>query len=232
MTFADVILYGVVGSQAYGLAHEDSDVDRLGIFAAPTLDVAGLNWSTALESRVTTNPDVALHEVGKACRLLLGCNPTLTELLWLPKYETLHRSGQMLVDHRQAFLSTNAVLAAYGGYARQQAARFRDRNDGSSSSNTRRRTTKHARHMIRLLKQGAHLMTTGTLSVHVGNPAPYAAVEGMSPDELMGVFGVYDRALQAAAARSVLPDAPDRETVHTVLQHIRLRHLHDIGDPS
>lgn len=34
-----IILSGVVGSTAYGLAHEDSDIDRLGIYAAcPSLE--------------------------------------------------------------------------------------------------------------------------------------------------------------------------------------------------
>jgi hypothetical protein len=31
-----VLLSGIVGSQAYGLATPDSDVDRLGMFAFPT----------------------------------------------------------------------------------------------------------------------------------------------------------------------------------------------------
>ncbi|GAA1913626.1 hypothetical protein GCM10009753_52280 [Streptantibioticus ferralitis] len=31
-----VLLSGTVGSTAYGLAHKGSDIDRLGVFAAPT----------------------------------------------------------------------------------------------------------------------------------------------------------------------------------------------------
>ncbi|MFE6988388.1 DNA polymerase beta superfamily protein, partial [Streptomyces pharetrae] len=31
MTVNNILLSGVVGSTAYGLAHEDSDVDRLGV---------------------------------------------------------------------------------------------------------------------------------------------------------------------------------------------------------
>lgn len=38
----NVLLKGVVGSTAYGLNHENSDVDYMGVFAAPTSEVLGL----------------------------------------------------------------------------------------------------------------------------------------------------------------------------------------------
>ncbi len=38
-----VLLSGIVGSTAYGLAGPGSDVDRLGMFAAPTLDLLRLD---------------------------------------------------------------------------------------------------------------------------------------------------------------------------------------------
>ena len=37
-----VILSGIVGSTAYGLNNEGSDVDRLGVFAVPTRALFGL----------------------------------------------------------------------------------------------------------------------------------------------------------------------------------------------
>jgi uncharacterized protein len=49
-----ILLAGIVGSTAYGLADADSDVDRLGMFAAPTRAVLGLH--TPRESHVTTKP--------------------------------------------------------------------------------------------------------------------------------------------------------------------------------
>lgn len=82
MTDRVILLSGVVGSTAYGLAGPDSDVDRLGIFAVPTLSLLGL--TPPEESHVTSKPDTTLHEAGKAARLMLAGNPTVTELLWLP----------------------------------------------------------------------------------------------------------------------------------------------------
>ena len=39
----NVLLSGIVGSTAYGLDTKDSDVDRLGVFAAPTEKLLGLH---------------------------------------------------------------------------------------------------------------------------------------------------------------------------------------------
>ncbi len=51
-----VLLSGIVGSTAYGLAHAGSDIDRLGMFAAPTEQLHGLHRSA--ESHVTEKKDV------------------------------------------------------------------------------------------------------------------------------------------------------------------------------
>lgn len=72
-----VLLAGVVGYTAYGFAHAGSDVDRLGLYAAPTEELHGLHRPA--ESHVTTGPDVTLHEAAKWCRLALSCNPTASE---------------------------------------------------------------------------------------------------------------------------------------------------------
>lgn len=78
----NVLLSGIVGSTAYGLAKPGSDIDRLGLFAADTTAFHGLHGPA--ESHVTTNPDRTLHEAAKWCRLALGGNPTVMELVWLP----------------------------------------------------------------------------------------------------------------------------------------------------
>lgn len=223
-----ILLSGVVGSTAYGLAREGSDVDRLGVFVAPTLEVAGLDWNPGRESKVSTNPDVTLHEVGKYVRLALRCNPTITELLWLPPDCLEHVDGflgRALIRRRQAFLSTGAVRAAYGGYARAQARRLATRGDRSSAADTRTRTAKHARHLLRLLRQGRQLLTTATLRVTVDDPHDYWALDDMTPAQMLQVYEREDELF--GRVESVLPEQPDRDLVRRYLSRVRAHYLWD-----
>lgn len=79
----NVLLSGIVGSVAYGLDTEDSDIGRLGVFAAPTERLLGLH--PPKPSIVSSKPDATFHEAGKFAALALKVNPTITELMWLPR---------------------------------------------------------------------------------------------------------------------------------------------------
>lgn len=219
----NLLLQGVVGSTAYGLSREGSDVDRLGVFIAPTIEIAGLNWHPDKETKVTTKPDVTLHEVGKYLRLALKCNPTVTELLWLPR-EMLEFSkpffGPRLVGLRKRLLSEKYVRTAYGGYARDQARKLALRGDGSFSADTRKRTAKHARHLLRLLRQGRELLETGQLNVKVPDPEDYFAFDDMSPEQMLALYEKEDKLFMAA--KSVLPTTPNVDIVRDYLEEVRI----------
>jgi predicted nucleotidyltransferase len=226
-----ILLSGIVGSTAYGLAGPDSDVDRLGVYAVPTQDLFGLHPQK--ESKVTTDPDVTLHEAAKFCRLALGGNPTIMELLWLPEelYETRSALGDRLLDIRRAFLSGRRVRDAYFGYASQQFHRLKNRGDGSFSADTRKRTAKHARHLARLLHQGRTLYETGELIIRLDDPQKVvdfgervASGDIDAAEELLALTsGAFD------AARTPLPDKPDSDIVELWLRVVRGLHL-NVGD--
>jgi predicted nucleotidyltransferase len=229
----DLILSGVVGSTAYGLDREGSDVDRIGVFVAPTLSVAGLDWTTAQESRASNNPDITHHEIGKVLRLMLRSNPTVLEVLYLTDYETLTEHGEALVGIRSAFLSEKCVRDAYGGYAYAQATKLANNEQGYFSSNVKNRTAKHGRHLLRLLRQGRELLETGSLTVRVANPEDYWAFDTMTPAEMLEVYARENEAFNAAS--SVLPATPNRGLVSEFLSEVRAAHiaasaLSDVGE--
>ncbi|MER6185743.1 nucleotidyltransferase domain-containing protein [Streptomyces sp. NPDC001652] len=222
MTVPNVLLSGIVGSTAYGLAHEGSDVDRLGMFAAPTESLHGLHGPK--ESYVSTAPDRTLHEAAKWCRLALGGNPTAMELAWLPPelYEVRTPLGDELIGLRTAFLSAKRIRDAYLGYATQQFRRLENRADGSSSAETRRRTSKHARHLKRLCHQGLELYATGHLTIRVENPEEYREFgERVSADASVArpLLAYYETAFDET--RTVLPDHPDEAAVEAWLHRVR-----------
>ncbi|MGA3488793.1 DNA polymerase beta superfamily protein [Micromonosporaceae bacterium DT55] len=222
-----VLLEGIVGSVAYGLAGPGSDVDRVGVFAAPTVAFHGLHRPK--ESIVTTAPDVTLHEAAKWCRLAMSGNPTASELVWLPDdlYLTRTRFGDELIGIRTAFLSAPRVRDAYLGYAGQQFRKLVSRGDGTFSSDTRRRTAKHARHLARLLHQGRVLYASGVLPIRLADPGWFLDFGEQVADGDLARAQVLlaDAEADFARIRTPLPSHPDEPTIDRWLLAVRAAHL-------
>lgn len=220
-TLTNVLLSGVVGSTAYGLAGPDSDVDRLGVFAAPTVALHGLH--PPKESIVQHDPDVTFHEAAKFCRLALSCNPTAMELLWLPEYEVRTPLGEQLVQIRSSFLSGPRVRDAFLGYADQQFTRLTNKQasrDGGRWAD--RRTAKHARHLLRLIEQGLRLYETGVLTIRLSDPQRFHAFgERVMADPESARPVLEDARERFASATTVLPDRPDEEPAERWLLRVR-----------
>ena len=220
MARGELLIRGVVGSTAYGLAREGSDVDRLSVFVTPASEIAGWDWTEKQQTVVTNNPDSTAHEVRKFMRLVAKGNPSVTELLWLDEYERVAPWGQALIDNRERFLSTTAVRNAYFGYATAQLTRLKNRGD-SFSSDTKNRTAKHARHVMRLLEQAEGLFRSGFLRIKVGNPDWYFEMDDWGPELIEKRFNARLSAVERAADESVLPDRPNEEWMRRALQSIR-----------
>ena len=215
------LLSGIVGSTAYGLQTESSDVDYLGVFAAPTAVILGLE--PVKESRVTKDPDSTLHEAHKYVRLALAGNPTVSELLWLDDYEYKHRLGSELIEIRSFLLSRKRVRDAHLGYASDQFNKLMARGGKSFSADTRHRTAKHARHMLRLLVQGYELYSTGQLTIKVEDPLQFfafgdAVANGavvLAQHTMKHFVEKFDQAL------TPLPEQPDKELANDWLLRVR-----------
>lgn len=213
------ILKARVGSHLYGLNHENSDEDFLGVMVRPTDEILG--FFNNEETYVTHNPDCTLHEVKKFINLAAKGNPTVLELLFVPEYLHMTYEGAILVAHRQMFLS-NSVRASFGGYAVQQAWKLKAREEeGLEGFNpaVKNRYAKHARHCFRLMRQGRMLLETGTLNPRLENPEEYFALGEMPSDELIEKFEEEFSTFETV--KSVLPDEPDWEGLNELLLRIR-----------
>ncbi|WP_235854393.1 nucleotidyltransferase domain-containing protein [Nonomuraea aridisoli] len=205
----DMILSVVVGSRAYALETDASDIDRRGVFAAPTAAFWRLDKPPT--HRDGPLPEQFSWEVERFCRLALEANPTVLECLWSPIVEVVTPAGRRLLGLREAFLSQRAHRS-FAGYAQDQLRRL----------DPERPKWKQAMHMIRLLLSGLHLVRHGEPLVRVGEhrerllairrgEVPWAEVEA------------WRAALSAelAAAPSVLPPLPDRDRVDDFLVGVR-----------
>jgi predicted nucleotidyltransferase len=209
----DLILSVVVGSRAYGLDTAESDTDRRGVFVAPT--EAFWRLDKPVTHRDGPLPEQFSWEVERFCGLALDANPTVLECLWSPLTEVLTPEGERLRDLRGAFLSRRAH-ETFIGYADAQFRRL----DPAAPK------WKQAMHMIRLLLSGLHLVGHGEPLVQMG--AYRDRLLAIKRGEVAWAEVAAWRAeltTDLAEAPSVLPEAPDRESVDKYLMAVRRAHL-------
>lgn len=209
------ILTAVIGSHAYGLATERSDVDRRGVFTAPSEAF----WALDKPATSATGPrEEELHwELEHFCRLALNSNPTVIELLVTRHVEHCAPLGEELRGLLPHFLSLRAVI----GYRRATTAQL-----------TRAGTNlkpKQLMHVIRLRLVCLDLLRTGTLRIEVGEHRDrLLAVQTGDTDWAQGQRWAERLRVeieQAEQAGGPLPAEPGTEVVDRWLVSVRKRLL-------
>ena len=206
----------VVGSRAFGLATETSDVDRRGVYLPP----ADLHWSLYGVPEQIENPDnqECYWELGKFLRLALKANPNVLECLWTPEVDFASPLAEEMRGMRAAFLS-RLVYRTYNGYTLSQ---FKKLEQDLRTTGTIK--WKHAMHLLRLLLSGIDALREGDLRVRVGEHRErlLAIKRGEVPWEEVEVWrlslhAAFDEAFRGTA----LPEVPDYERVNAFLLRAR-----------
>ena len=215
-----VIYRCVVGSQAYGLNRDGSDVDRRGIYLAP----AELEWSLygvpeQLESKET---EECYWELKKFIVLALKANPNILECLYTPIIETSTPVADELLLHRGIFLS-KLVYQTYNGYVMSQFKKLEQ--DLRASGEMR---WKHAMHLIRLLLQGITILREGYVPVQVCEHRDMllAIRDGEQKWTVVNDWRLaLHREFEDAFRQTKLPDVPDYSEANRILVQARRRML-------
>jgi uncharacterized protein len=211
-----VIYRCVVGSKAYGLDDENSDIDRRGIYLPP----AELHWSLygipeQLEHKIEQE---CYWELQKFLILALKANPNVLECLYSPIVETETSVSAALLEIREIFLS-KLVYQTYNSYVLSQFKKMEQdlRNQGEIR-------WKHAMHLIRLLLSGITILQDGFVPVRI---EPYRdrllaiKYQQLSWQEVnawrLSLHGSFDRAFSTTQ----LPERPDYEKANAFLIQAR-----------
>jgi uncharacterized protein len=214
--YEHVIYRCILGSHAYGLAHEESDVDRRGIYLPP----AEMHWSLfgvpeQLEDRET---DEVYWELRKFVTLALKANPNILECLYSPVVEMKTPIADELLAMRGSFLS-KLVHQTYNGYVLSQFKRLEQdlRTVGTIK-------WKHAMHLIRLQIAGITALREGFVPVHVGEhrerllSLKRGDLEWAEVNEWrLALHKQFDQALESTS----LPDRPDYEKANAFVLRAR-----------
>ena len=220
--FDRVIFRCVIGSRAYGLARDDSDTDRRGVYLPP----ADLHWSLSgappqLQNDATQE---VYWEIQKFITLALNANPNVLECLYTPLVETATPLAEELLDMKTSFLSKLAYRT-YSGYVASQFKRMQRglRNHGQVK-------WKHVMHLLRLLLSGITVLEEGFVAVDVSDYRDrlIAVRAGGVPWEEVDAWRLeLIQEFEAAFTRTALPDRPDYERVDRFLITARRRALQD-----
>lgn len=203
--YRNVIYRCVVGSQAFGLSDEASDVDRRGVYLPP----ARLHWSLYGVPEQLENPDneEVYWEAQKFLVLALKANPNVLECLYTPLIEHAAPLARELLDLRDRLLS-KLVYQTYNGYVMSQFKKLQAdlRNKGQIK-------WKHVMHLLRLLMAGIAVMEEKRVPVSV-DPTEREKLLTVRRGEM--TFEAADKwrlvlqeQFERAYARTTLPDRPD-----------------------
>lgn len=234
----------VMGSLAYGVADDDSDMDVYG-FAMPPKDdlfphlrgeIAGFD---DLQPRFThfqqhkivdaqalggqgREYDLTLYSISRYFRLLTDNNPNIIDSLFVPRHCVLHCTNiaDMVREKRQIFLH-KGVWSKFKGYAYGQMHKIRTKQ----SEGQRRELVaqygydvKFAYHVVRLLNEVEQLLLEGDIDLMRHKEQLRAIRRGeWTLDALEEHFSKKERALEALYLNSNLPALPDMMAIRELL---------------
>lgn len=214
--YEHIIYKCIVGSRAFGLDVDNSDIDRRGIYLPP----ANLHWSLygLPEQLDDAETQECYWELQKFLVLALKANPNILECLYTPMVEYANPIAQELLENRSRFLS-KLVFQTYNGYVISQFKKLEQdlRTQGHLK-------WKHVMHLIRLLISGVTTLREKTVPVQVvEHRAKLMAVrnEEISWDEVnewrLALHKDFDHAFET----TTLPERPDYEWANNFLIRAR-----------
>ena len=212
--YAHVVYRCVVGSRAYGLDLDESDIDLRGIYLPP----ADLHWSLFGIPEQLERGEEAYWEIQKFIVLALKANPNILECLYTPLVQDVAPIAQELLDMRHIFMS-KLIYQTYNGYVTSQFRKLQ--KDIENYGEIR---WKHAMHLIRLLMAGIAALNEGFIPVRVQvhRERLLSIRRGeMAWDEVnqwrLALHKEFDTAFQT----TILPERPDYEAANAYLMRAR-----------
>lgn len=241
----------VTGSQAYGLATEQSDHDVYG-WCIPPKELVFPHLSGVIpgfgmqlkrfdewQQHHVTNPpdgkeyDFTVFSIVRFFHLVMENNPNMVDALFTPARCVLHATpaGELVREKRRMFLHKGS-WHRFKGYAYQQLKKAKSqRREGKRAEVVAEFgfDLKFASHCVRLMNEAEQILTEGDLDLERNNDQVRAIRNGeWTLDQVEQYFATKERDLESTYANSKIPYKPDEEKIKTLLLQILEEHYGDM----
>ena len=250
----------VMGSVAYGVSNDESDMDVYG-FCIPPKDVifpplAGIipafghqiqrfdhyhQLNSGLVNDVVKRPsdgreyDLSIYNIVKYFQLCMENNPNMLDSLFTPERCVRHCTavGRLVKDNRKKFLHKGA-WTKYRGYATSQLHKM-----GGQKREGKRKAlydkygfdVKFAYHLVRLLYEAQMILEEYDLDLERHREHLKAIRRGEQPEEdIRNWASEKMKYLDRAYESSKLPQAPDEAELKSLLMNCLEQHYERISD--
>lgn len=232
----------IMGSVAYGVSSDTSDMDVYGFCIPPKEDVfphlrgeiMGFGRQKQrfeqyqehhiMDADAQQEYDFSIYNIVKYFHLCMENNPNMIDSLFTPRRCVLHSTeiGEMVRDERRIFLHKGA-WHKFKGYAYAQMKKI---GAGRNRSNEKRQAdidrvgydTKFAYHLVRLMCEVEQIMIEGDLDLERNREQLKAIRRGeWSLEQVEEWFASKEKSLEEVYASSILRHSPDESAIYNLL---------------
>ena len=228
----------IMGSTAYGVSNDTSDMDVYG-FCIPSRDYVfphlrgeiegfgkqGQRFGQFQQHHIKDHPkeyDLCIYSIVKFFQLCMENNPNMVDALFVPRRCVLYSTsiGEMVRDNRRLFLS-KACWPKFRGYAYSQLHKMKTKKPEGKRIATIEKygyDVKFAYHVVRLLDEVEQILTTGDLDITRDRERLKAIRSGdWDMSRVEDHFAEKEKSLEAAHTNSELPYSADEAAIKDLL---------------
>lgn len=228
----------IMGSEAYGVSNNSSDVDIYS-FTIPPKDIvfphlrgeiegfstSGERFEQFQQHHVMYNEkeyDLNCFNIVKYFRLCRENNPNMIDSMWTPQRCVIHISkvGELVRANRKLFLSKQA-FHKFRGYAFAQLNKAKNKKPTGKRVETIEKfgwDVKFGYHIVRLSDEAEQILQFGELNLERNKEMMKAIRAGlMSLEEVIEWFSMKEKHLENLYHSSSLPEYPDEEKLKNLL---------------
>lgn len=241
---ANVHYEALIGSVAYGASSDTSDMDIYGWTVPPKMIVfphlAGVIYNFGNQGEKFEqfqqhhircpdefggkgrSYDLQIFSIIKLFNLLMQCNPSVIDSLYVPQECVLHATqiGNLVRENRHLFLS-KYCFPRYKGYALSQLHKMTTKDPSGKRKELREEfgfDLKFGMHVCRLLGYAEQLLATGDLDLRKDKEFLKAIRRGdISEAEIRSWASSKEKQLEELYRQSTLPEKPNESAIKTLL---------------